>query len=84
MNHQLTIDYPDTLPDFLQESTVEFEREAKFAMAVKLFESKRIPSGIAAGLVGMDRVSFLLKLHEYEVAMIDLDATELASDIHNA
>jgi len=84
MTHQMTIDYPDTLPDFLQESVSEFEQEARFAMAAKMFESKRIPSGIAAGLVGMDRVSFLLKLHEQHVAMIDLDAAELAADIKNA
>ena len=32
------------------------------AMAVKLFEMRRLSSGMAAALVGMDRVSFLLRL----------------------
>ena len=65
------------LPDALQQTPVQFEREAKMAMAVKLFEMKRLSSGLAAQLVGMDRVSFLLELHRYGVAMIDLDESEL-------
>jgi predicted HTH domain antitoxin len=84
MTLQLQIDYPETLPDALQKSTQEFEEEAKWAMAVKLFEMKRISSGMAAGLVGVDRVSFLLKLTDYEVPMIDLSEEELLSDLQNA
>ena len=54
------------------------------AMAVKLFEMKRLSSGMAARLAGMERVSFLLGLHRYGVAMIDLDETERQSDLDNA
>ena len=68
----------------LQQTREEFEREAKMAMAVKLFEMKRLSSGKAARLAGMDRVSFLLDLHRYGVAMIDLVEAELQSDIDNA
>ncbi len=32
----------------------------------------------------MDRASFLLELHRYGVAMIDLTAEELGSDLENA
>ena len=32
------------------------------AMAVKLFDMRRLSSGMAAALVGMDRVSFSLRL----------------------
>jgi predicted HTH domain antitoxin len=35
------------------------------AMAVKLFEMKRLSSGMAAQLAGMERVTFLLNLHHY-------------------
>ncbi|WP_051017328.1 UPF0175 family protein [Dactylococcopsis salina] len=61
-----------------------FETEAKWAMAVKLFELKRLSSGMAAMLVGVDRVTFLLKLADYGVPMIDLPDAELMSDIENA
>jgi predicted HTH domain antitoxin len=81
---QLQIDYPETLPDALQKSRQQFEEEAKWAMAVKLFEMKRISSGMAAELVGVDRVSFLLKLKDYGVPMIDLTEEELLSDLENA
>ena len=81
---QLVVEYPSSLPDILQETPEQFEQEAKMAMVVKLFELKRISSGIAAEVVGMDRVSFLLSLHRYGVPMIDLDETELESDMKNA
>jgi predicted HTH domain antitoxin len=54
------------------------------AMAVKLFEMKRLSSGMAAKLAGVDRVPFLLSLHRYGVAMIDLDDEDLLADLHNA
>lgn len=53
-------------------------------MAVKLFEMKRLSSGMAAALVDTDRVSFLLNLHHYGVAMIDLTEDELIDDLENA
>ena len=81
---QLVIEYPQLLPDALQQTRADFEREAKMAMAVKLFEMKRLSSGIAAKLVGMDRVTFLLNLHRYGVAMIDLEEEDLLADLENA
>jgi len=84
MSNKMIIEYPDTLPDLLQESPEEFERKAKIAMAVKLFELKRISSGIAAEMVGMERVSFLLELRKYGVEMINMEPEELASDVKNS
>ena len=81
---QLVIDYPASLPDVLQKSREEFEQEAKMAMAVKLFEMKRLSSGQAARLAGVDRVSFLLNLHRYGVSMIDLDEDDLQADMQHA
>ena len=81
---QLTVTYPESLPDFLQESVAEFEQEARLAMAIKLFERKRLSSGQAAALAGLDRVAFLLQLHRFGIPMIDLSADELLSDIAHA
>lgn len=84
MSLQLKIYYPATLPDALQQTREQFEQEAKWAMAAKLFEMKRLSSGMAAELVGTDRVSFLLNLHHYGIAMIDLTEDELIADLNNA
>jgi predicted HTH domain antitoxin len=84
MTHSIAISYPTHLPDALQQTREQFEQEAKWAMAVKLFELKRLSSGVAAQLLGIDRVFFLLNLHRYGVAMIDLTEEEILSDLANA
>lgn len=81
---QMQIDYPDSLPDLLQTTRSQFEAEARMAMAVKLFELKRLSSGLAARLAGVTRVEFLLGLHRYAVAMIDFERAELQSDLLHA
>jgi predicted HTH domain antitoxin len=80
----LVIDVPDTLPDSLQETPEQFAQEARVALAAKLFEMKRIPSGVAARIAGMDRVSFLLTLHSLGVPALALTADELEQDVRNA
>ena len=84
MSLQLTIDYPENFPDAIGKTREQFEREAKWAMAIKLFELKQLSSGMAAALIGVDRVTFLLKLNDYGVPAIDLDESELRSDLNNA
>lgn len=84
MSTVLKIEYPDTLPDQLGETKEQFEFEAKMALAAKLFELKRISSGVAASIVGIDRKDFLLALHRHGVPMIDVEEGELASDLRNA
>lgn len=84
MANHLHIEYPQNLPDMLQITTQAFENEARMAMAVKLFEMKRISSGMAAELAGCSRAKFLLGLHRFNVPMIDLEEEELLSDVQNA
>ena len=79
----LVVSIPESLPDAMQTSPEEFAREAKMAMAVKLYELKRLSSGMAAQLAGVSRVEFLLELHRYGVSVIDLTAEEVASDAAN-
>ena len=84
MPYQLTINYPETFPDALQQTKAQFEQEAKWAMAVKLFEMKRLSSGMAASLLGVNRTTFLMKLADYNIPLIDLTEEELLSDLANA
>ena len=58
MQNQLNIDYPQNLLDILHLTKRSFEEEAKMAMAAKLYEMKRLSSGMAAMLAGIPRVQF--------------------------
>lgn len=80
----MQVDYPENFPDVLAETRQEFELEAKLAMAAKLFEMKRLSSGQAAQMLGMDRVEFLLALHRVGTPAINFAENELLSDLHNA
>jgi predicted HTH domain antitoxin len=84
MTRQVVIEYPESMPDVLQESKEQFEQEIRLAMALKMFEMKRLSSGQAAQLAGQERVPFLLSLHRYGIPMIDLADDELEEDVSNA
>ncbi|GAB1232701.1 UPF0175 family protein [Ferrigenium sp. UT4] len=81
---QILVEVPANLPDAIQCTPQQFAQEAKLAMAIKLFEMKRLSSGMAASLAGMSRVQFLGELHRYGVAVINLEDDEIAEDITNA
>ena len=80
----LSIPYPDSLPGSLHVSDSEFEREARMAMAVKLFDTGRLTSGQAAELADMPRVHFLYELGRWGVSALQTDADELQSDLNVA
>ena len=80
----IVLDIPATLPDAIGSTPQQFAKEAKMAMAVKLYELKRLSSGMAASLVGMPRVEFIEELHRYGVALIDISSDELANDVLHA
>lgn len=83
MSLSFTIDYPESIPDALQETRDEFESHAKIAMFAKLYELKKISSGMAASILKIEQVEFLLLLHQYHVPMIDIPEDELLNDIIN-
>lgn len=76
----MSIPYPETLPEALHLSSGEFEREARVAMAVKLFDAGRLSSGQAAELAGLPRVHFLYELGRWGVSPVQMEAAELECD----
>ena len=80
----LVVGYPKHLPDAMQLSPAEFEREAKLALAAKLFKTGRLSSGLAARLAGLERVEFLRALGRYQVSSVNIGADELHSDFDYA
>jgi len=80
----LVIKYPETLADSARLSRREFEMLMRMALAAKLFELGKLSSGQAAGLVPMDRYSFLRSLHQSGVAAVCWDVEEFGEEVDNA
>ncbi len=79
MNH-LQLELPEealALPGVPRESLIQ---EAKFMLALKLFEVGRLSSGKAGQLCGMGRVEFLFAASRAGVPVIDLDDEELTEE----
>lgn len=76
--------YPEDLLETLHMSREEFEAEARFAMAAKLFELGRLTTGQAAQLVPMSRYNFIHRISELGVAAIDWDVAEAEDEFKHA
>ena len=84
MSQTLTVEYPDRLPDALNMTRVEFEQDARMAMAAKLYEMGRLSSAEAARMSGLDRVRFLLALERFGVSAMNMDEEELKQEFAQA
>jgi predicted HTH domain antitoxin len=78
------VDFPENILLTTGQSQEEFVKEAKFFVALKLFELGRVSSGRAADLCGIPRVEFLLLAGRAGVPLADLDAGELDREFLDA
>lgn len=74
----IQLEYPEAVAAALNLSPEAFAKEAKLALAVKLFEVGRLTSGQAATLAGVPRVQFLLECKRFGAASVTWDEEELA------
>ena len=77
----LSIPYPDDLPDLLGQSAEQFESEMRLLLAAKLYELGRISSGRAADIAGLSRVEFLKALSRYRISVFNLSTQELEEEL---
>lgn len=76
----LTIELPvEGLPS-PAEMPDNFSDEARFLLALKLFELGRISSGKAGKLCGMGRVEFLLAASRAGVPVVDLSQEDMSEE----
>ena len=76
----MTIELPiDGLPS-PAELPNNFSDEARYLLALKLFEQGRISSGKAGRLAGMGRVEFLLAAGRDGVPVVDLTEEEMVEE----
>ena len=76
----LNIQYSESVLATYNLSKEDFEKEAKMALAVKLYELGCLTSGQAASLAGISRVHFLLSCHEFDSASVQWDREELENE----
>ena len=58
-----------------------FDGEARFLLAVKLYELGRLSSGQAASLCGLGRVAFLMDLPRVGVSMSNLEPEDAGAEL---
>lgn len=80
----LKIEYPDEVLWALQTGAEEFQREARKLLALKLYESGKLTTGLAAKLAGMPRSAFYYFLSEHGLSPFDDDPDSLERDLENA
>ena len=80
----LSIQVPGELPLALGKRQEDASREVLLMAALKLFETGRLSSGMAAQLAGLSRVAFLLECGHYGVSVFQQTGEELESDLRNA
>ena len=72
----LVLDMPDT---------VDFDdREARMAIAARLYEKGKLSLGQAAQLAGVSKRKFMETLGEFNVSVFNYPPEELETDIRNA
>lgn len=85
MEHQLSINFPESLPALLNMNNQEAANEIKVMSVVKLYELERISSGQAAMLLGIPRIEFLELLSKYQVSYFSFQSEkEIENDRLNA
>jgi predicted HTH domain antitoxin len=72
MAHMLEIQYGDDVLFSAGLTRQQFNEEARFLLAAKLFELGKLSSGQAARLCGKGRVDFLLSLPRIGVSITNL------------
>lgn len=76
----IQIPYTEDLLLSLKQTGEQFEKDARFLLALKLYELQRISSGKAARLADMDRIIFLSSIGKYNVSPFQVGMEEIVQE----
>ena len=82
--HTLTIEYPDEILWALQQNPDEFAAEARLLLAIKLFETGKLSSGLAAQVANIPRTAFYYALSRHGLSPYGESPEELEDDLNQA
>jgi predicted HTH domain antitoxin len=82
--NSLKIPYPPEVLWALQKEPEEFEEEARLLLALKLYETRKLSTGLAAKLAGVPRETFLFLLGRHGLSPYGEQPEELERDLENA
>lgn len=81
---ELKIEYPAEILWALQQEPAEFEEQARLWLALKLYESGKVSTGIAAKLADLPHTRFLFELGSHGLSPFGEDPEDLSKDLENA
>jgi len=80
----LTIQYPEELLWALQQEPEEFASQARILLAVKLYETGKLSTGLAAQVAGVPRTAFFYLLGQHGLSPFGETPDELENDLAHA
>ena len=80
----LNIKYPPEVLWALQQEPKEFEREARLLLAIKLYESGKLSTGLAAKIANVPRTTFVFLLGQYGLSPFGESPREISKDLKHA
>lgn len=80
----LTIEYPPEVLWALQQEPDEFAAEARLLLALKLYETGKLSTGLAAQVAGVPRVTFFYLLGQHSLSPFGETPAELEEDLSYA
>ena len=82
--NRLEISYPPEVLRALHKEPEELEEEARVLLALKLYETGKLTTGLAAKLAGVPRTTFLLLISEHGLSPFGEEPEDLEQDLENA
>ena len=82
--NSLGIRYPSEILWALQQEPDEFEENARLLLALKLYETGRLSTGLAARMAVVPRVTFMFLLGQHGLSPFGETADELEEDLSRA